>query len=1758
MKGLFRTLIAAVITLALVPIWGIAPHHSIAQAASLDIADIEFAQLDWYRGDGTIAQADSLYGQMSWSYNPDPTTTHYLNVNVALTSAGPSSWVIQNLPLFAVDNGDFSTRSEGTYFNLAELGLSAGDDLSQIYYTVAVDSTIRTTDPGATVTLAPVMTLERLATDAPGQSPDPGPFDDPGEPEGIKLDATPTKQNKDRDVRGVQEDTAKCCAGAFARSIDWLNRKHNLGMANNAQQIYDDLIAAGVSKPNGSVSATNARWIDLKNKYARAQTGNRIVTKVWDPGDLGYPGFPNGIVDPIDGVTEENGDFANWLKREIKRGEDIELSYFYPGNAHIVTVVGVYTSDGDTYVKYRDDGYQGDPDKGDGEGGCPAVKYAKVYKKNGKYHFGNDRNTIQFAVSESVVPSEEPRHLHSSPAIPPSEVPPDLVCTTWHELHPEYCKEYHLEEHHDTNGNGEVNPCDQIRLVDLETGECGWYHVDEMTITLLVEPMIINGPGPLHDLEPMYIEYADGYETMGEAMSNPWFTIWHEVYPVFCNEYHLGNWEDTNGDGKLSPSDLIDLDGGIVPAFEGELPGMYHILEVALDLVVSPTPVEKISIDVEKWVWDEEKQEWVKEIQADCRDVVSFRIDIHNNGEKPFKNIIVYDYLSESLKYADNAWVWFNELLPPIPAEPDEINPFGDETELVWYFDGLNPCEWITIEFDARLIKCGHDYNEVWVDAYYCEEAFVWDRDRVEVKKPSTPYRQPDQFAGPGFNNGWGYFANVDTNGDGTPDTLKEMDWQDPPGRYVDPTGSSAHISNKQIVAAKGVNPKLALHPNVKGDLEINEEKNKIQVFRVDVRALPGGTSLEAYICGSDADCNPNPTNKKMQIHPPTNYGPGERIQFKKEIKLGEDGDIQCCDWIVVEVDDPKPDDDLGGGIGPFRGGIGGSVQFGPSPPDPEITTPQDGETISDLVRIEEVDLSGDDDILSNTFEYWYDVNCNGNEDEADGGWILIGVDEDGSDGWWVDWDTVALPDCCYIIRATMEDASGQTGSTQVHVALSNHPPQPVITNPADGDILSGTVSIKEEDTSFDEGRDIIANIFEYYYDANCNGEVDDGNEWMLIGIDEDGSDGWRVEWDTTELPDCCYIIRATMVDKHGLEGSTQIHVVLSNDAPVPWITNPSNTSQLYDPSWAVTVVHEQVTEVRAVELNLAEDIVSTLFEYSTDGINWIAIGLDTNGGFEGFLLSDGENIKIGTEGWSVPWDLSGFLEGTYYLRATMTDAHGLTGQDVKEVYYDPTPPLPDMFEPLYGSEISGVVEFKAINPDENAVAMRLYHCDVQTDIYEKTPEPGHEKQGDVGPDGKDGTNRYCTPTATKNALHSLAQTNPALYPPVKPGEDKNLKMAKELAKKMGTDPDTGTNKWKKVKDGEFESDHIESAIRDYLKERGLGCDNPNGFTVTVYGLKVKLNNQGTANPNDDTWYPVPASSTATWEAYETELRKCEAVVLNLYTWDLGADGKPGTPDDRVGGGHSVTGRSVNALANPDGTHDCDFVDPADGNTFDTKWKNVDGFSAVEYPAGSGTWRLVQGIWAISPKVPPCEHLIGEDTTPGDGWLVNWDTTTVVNGYYLVWTVMPDALNGTNIGKDTILVYVNNPTGLPQLTLEPPTADNPVGSKHMLKATLKDSNGNPMPNETITFTVTGVNPASGTKSTDDNGVAEWSYIGTSVGKDTIVASYDGIDSKEVIKNWREPNGVIPSMTGWGAMAALLALGVFAALMLRRRWAYRVQ
>ncbi|MHC1583672.1 MAG: Ig-like domain-containing protein, partial [Methanosarcinales archaeon] len=98
-------------------------------------------------------------------------------------------------------------------------------------------------------------------------------------------------------------------------------------------------------------------------------------------------------------------------------------------------------------------------------------------------------------------------------------------------------------------------------------------------------------------------------------------------------------------------------------------------------------------------------------------------------------------------------------------------------------------------------------------------------------------------------------------------------------------------------------------------------------------------------------------------------------------------------------------------------------VDCGDVPPDPEITAPVDGAVVCGVVTVTVVDNSGEGDIEYCLIEYF-----NGTE------WIEIVNDTSAPYGG--DWDTSGLSPGDYTVRATMEDAAGQSGTDEITVTI--------------------------------------------------------------------------------------------------------------------------------------------------------------------------------------------------------------------------------------------------------------------------------------------------------------------------------------------------------------------------------------------------------------------------------------------------------------------------------------------------------------------------------------------------------------------------------------------------------------------------------------------------------------------------------------------------------------------------------------------------
>ena len=76
------------------------------------------------------------------------------------------------------------------------------------------------------------------------------------------------------------------------------------------------------------------------------------------------------------------------------------------------------------------------------------------------------------------------------------------------------------------------------------------------------------------------------------------------------------------------------------------------------------------------------------------------------------------------------------------------------------------------------------------------------------------------------------------------------------------------------------------------------------------------------------------------------------------------------------------------------------------------------------------------------------------------------------------------------------------------------------------------------------------------------------------------------------------------------------------------------------------------------------------------------------------------------------------------------------------------------------------------------------------------------------------------------------------------------------------------------------------------------------------------------------------------------------------------------------------------------------------------------------------------------------------------------------------------------------------------IDLSPVTETNPVNTTHVVAATVFDTQGNPVPGQSVGFMVSGANTAGDFVVTDINGQATFTYLGLNPGQDTITAWID--------------------------------------------------
>jgi uncharacterized repeat protein (TIGR01451 family) len=216
-------------------------------------------------------------------------------------------------------------------------------------------------------------------------------------------------------------------------------------------------------------------------------------------------------------------------------------------------------------------------------------------------------------------------------------------------------------------------------------------------------------------------------------IAEPCEKYWIAIQAAFCFPPQWG-WANTGGI-QLAPA----VQGFPVLGTEFWTP-----LDPEVDMAWHLTGEETCEpcIDVEKYVWDKNNQEWIDaDTESEALDVpicdeVTFKIVVHNCGDTDITDIIIDDKMHDSLKFISG---------DPEPDEAVYEEPFW---YLKWFFPGpLAPCETIEVYITAHVEgpECSYDFNHVLVEGKCCgntlqDEDEAWVHAIKKSKSVNMPF----------------------------------------------------------------------------------------------------------------------------------------------------------------------------------------------------------------------------------------------------------------------------------------------------------------------------------------------------------------------------------------------------------------------------------------------------------------------------------------------------------------------------------------------------------------------------------------------------------------------------------------------------------------------------------------------------------------------------------------------------------------------------------------------------------------------------------------------------------------------------------------------------------------------------------------------------------------------------------------------------------------------------------------------------------
>ena len=468
-------------------------------------------------------------------------------------------------------------------------------------------------------------------------------------------------------------------------------------------------------------------------------------------------------------------------------------------------------------------------------------------------------------------------------------------------------------------------------------------------------------------------------------------------------------------------------------------------------------------------------------------------------------------------------------------------------------------------------------------------------------------------------------------------------------------------------------------------------------------------------------------------------------------------------------------------------------------------------------------------------------------------------------------------------------------------------------------------------------------------------------------------------------------------------------------------IVFPSSDQRVYG-HWPV--LFETDVRIEAYDREFTEDVTSVAFEYSANATDWNVIGTDTDPRPDPPITEDPiSGVVPGYSGWNVIWDTSALSEGKYSVRATVSHSSGPPSQGIREVYFTPAPPTPQILGPAFLEVVRGRFEVSATTSSPSIQSMDL-------EILAGSDGRVEQKGFNLGSGSSDlWPSSFCAPSGAAQAIWRLAGKNKGLltvgegaaavidqgkkkyglegFPDgefVQEGKLTFKGLMVVLAVMMGTET--------QEKNGATPIGNIKTGIEKFLKQQKLNCQNADGYTVKHL-------------------------FKPTFQQYETELRQGESLIINQAKWkNSGRDQKAGTRDDGTEEAHVVVG--ADSAADPGKKENkASFLDTCAGQDLgEWNWRdndaNAGGFSTIS----SDLWQYqITDLFSISPKnkkdipddTPGVPVPGGTDRDGGDGWRVPSDSSDIDDGFYLLGVTMTDAAG--NWGQDFTTVYVNNRTG---------------------------------------------------------------------------------------------------------------------------------